>query len=165
MVATGLGGPDLQAEEADDLGIAVVATVGVDEKGVEEVRAGRMDLAKDVVLVALPGVLEGIAVARVTSGGDGAEAFEKQPPLRWIAADGLLDVRDHAESSARGKSRAGRKDAIQHLAQQAAISLDEGAHPRRASSVKRSAMYSASAWIVEVGFTAPPVTRMLPSTT
>ena len=27
-----------------------------------------------------------------------------------------------------------------------------------------SAMYSASAWIVEVGFTPPEVTKMLPST-
>jgi class 3 adenylate cyclase len=140
VVTAGLGGPDVEAEEADDLGVAVVAAVGVDQEGVEEVGTRGLDLVEDVVLVALGGVLEGRAVARVAGGGDGAEAFQEQPAGGRVAADGILDVRAHAEVSRRGDSLAGGKQPVQHSGEAAPVGLDEGAHARRASSTKRSAM-------------------------
>jgi len=74
---------------------------------------------------------------------------------------------EEIEITGAGKAAARRDEAIQHGTDQRALrgGKHPGHHRLRAFRATWLATRSASAWIVDVGFTAPPVTMMLPSIT
>src|SRR4029077_10774825 len=167
-MAFGIGRPRLQPERADDTVVAVVALQ--DDAGQRGHRSPAIRPELDCYCLSLRWT-----ETSEWSPGDAREHVQRIGDNRRVATQGCHDIRldgwviraGHIEFLACRNDHAGDNAEIVSLSRSESP-LFGHRWPQSNRLARRcfiwSAMYSASAWIVEVGFTPPEVTNRLPST-
>src|SRR5262249_3770332 len=128
-------------------------------------RALLIDRPKNGVLLRARQLLEPSLVPPLALEGDLLDAVHVHSNRHRRGARRFIQPREELDVARAGKLVPGGEQPIQHRAKESGrAGFEHARHPRfLASRRSRSAIRSATAWMVDVGLTAPPVVMTLPS--